>query len=133
VQTLSVVVTTPPSSYLTITAIDFIKGAIEAGIDVVGIFFYQDGVLNASANLSIPNDEFQTANEWQKLHTIHNMSLHVCISACEMRGLTDEIDVDGNSPSGNNDQQSNINQYFTVSGLGELVELTSKSQRMVQF
>jgi len=133
VQTLSVVITTPPSSYLTITAIDFIKNAIEAGISVVGVFFYQDGVLNSSANLSMPNDEFQTPNEWRKLHTMHNISLHVCISACEKRGLTDDIEINDISFKSNNQQQSNISQYFTVSGLGELVELTSKSQRTVQF
>ena len=128
-QTLSVVITTPPCSYLTITAIDYINHAIKAGVNVVGVFFYQDGVLNASANIAIANDEYQTHKHWQKLNTEHGVNLHVCITACEKRGLSDDIDDTVNTEV----TQSNISQYFTVSGLGELVELTAKSKRMVQF
>lgn len=124
-QTLSVVITTPPSSYLTITAIDYINSAIKAGVDIVGVFFYQGGVLNASANISIPNDEYQTHKQWQKLNQEYGINLHVCITACEKRGLSDDI----NSKT----MLSNISADFTISGLGELVELTAKSQRMVQF
>jgi tRNA 2-thiouridine synthesizing protein D len=127
VRTLSVVITTPPSSYLTITAIDYITHAINADVDVVGVFFYQDGVLNASANISIPNDEYQTHKQWQSLNQDHGIDLHVCITACEKRGLSDDL-ADSSSES-----QSNISQYFTVSGLGELVELTAKADKMVQF
>lgn len=138
-QTLSVVITTPPSSYLTITAIDYINNAIKAGVSVVGVFFYQDGVLNASANIAIPNDEYQIHKQWQKLKEDHQVNLHVCITACEKRGLSDDIDgeLTNNASlsaiSKSNISQSNISQYFTVSGLGELVELTAKSDRMVQF
>jgi tRNA 2-thiouridine synthesizing protein D len=137
VQTLSVVITTPPSSYLTITAIDYINAAIKAGVNVVGVFFYQDGVLNASANISIPNDEYQTHKQWEVLCKEHNIDLHVCITACEKRGLSDDINNNiGNDIESeiNNDlANTNISENFTVSGLGELVELTAKSERMVQF
>jgi tRNA 2-thiouridine synthesizing protein D len=134
VQTLSIVITTPPSSYLTITAIDYINNAIKAGVDIVGVFFYQDGVLNASANITIANDEYQTHRQWQKLHEDNKINLHVCITACEKRGLSDDIGSELNNDSSlPNINQSNISQHFTVSGLGELVELTAKSNRMVQF
>jgi len=125
VQTLSVVITTPPSSYLTITAIDYIHSAINAGVSIVGVFFYQSGVLNASANISIPHDEYQTHTAWEKLKKEHSIKLHVCITACEKRGLSDELE--------NKSTSSNISDNFIVSGLGELVELTSQSQRIVQF
>lgn len=133
-QTLSIIVTTPPASYLTITAIDYIDQAIEAGIDIVGVFFYQDGVLNAGANIAIPNDEYQTHKQWQRLKTEHDISLHVCITACEKRGLSDDI-TDNNTEQQltNSPSKSNISEYFTISGLGELVELSAKSQRVVQF
>ncbi|WP_426370425.1 sulfurtransferase complex subunit TusD [Pseudocolwellia sp. HL-MZ7] len=128
-RSLSVVITTPPSSYLTITAIDYINCAIDAGIDVVGVFFYQDGVLNASANISIPNDEYQTHKKWQTLNEKHAINLHVCITACEKRGLSDDL---ASEPNGQI-SLSNISQYFTVSGLGELVELTARADKVVQF
>lgn len=122
-KTLAIIVTTPPNSNLTTTAIELIKNAIENNVSVIGVFFYQDGVLNAAKHLSIPSDEFQTLKQWQQLTSEHNVPLHLCISAAEKRGLTDEL---------SSNELSNIDKLFTVSGLGELVELTSKAQRVVQ-
>lgn len=122
-NTLALVVTTPPNSNLTTTAINLIKSAVDKGVTIVGVFFYQDGVLNAAKHLSIPNDEYQTLQHWQQLNSDYDVPLYLCITAAEKRGLTDEF--------GNN-ERSNIDKAFTVSGLGELVELTSKAQRVVQ-
>ena len=122
-NTLALVVTTPPNSNLTVTAINIVQAAINRNITVVGVFFYQDGVLNAAKHLSIPSDEYQTLSHWQQLNSEHNVPLYLCITAAEKRGLTDEL--------GNN-ENSNIDKAFTVSGLGELVELTSKAERVVQ-
>lgn len=122
-NTLALVVTTPPNSNLTATAINIVKAALANNIELVGVFFYQDGVLNCAKNLSLPNDEFQTLNQWQRLNSQFNVPLYLCITAAEKRGLTDEL---------SNQTQGNIDQAFTVSGLGELVELTSKAARVVQ-
>jgi tRNA 2-thiouridine synthesizing protein D len=120
---LALVVTTPPNSNLTTTAINLVKAALNSGVSIVGVFFYQDGVLNAAKYLSIPSDEFQTLAQWQQLNSEYNVPLYLCISAAEKRGLSDEL---------NNHESSNIDSAFTVSGLGELVELTSKAERVVQ-
>jgi tRNA 2-thiouridine synthesizing protein D len=120
---LALVVTTPPNSNLTTTAINLVKAARDSGVSIIGVFFYQDGVLNAAKYLSIPSDEFQTLAQWQQLNSEYNVPLYLCISAAEKRGLSDEL---------NNHESSNIDSAFTVSGLGELVELTSKAERVVQ-
>ena len=122
-NSLALVVTTPPNSNLTTTAINLVRAAINNGVSVLGVFFYQDGVLNAAKNLSIPSDEFQTLSQWQQLNSKYNVPLFLCITAAEKRGLTDEL---------TNNELSNIHQAFTVSGLGELVELTSNADRVVQ-
>ncbi|SEL12109.1 tRNA 2-thiouridine synthesizing protein D [Colwellia chukchiensis] len=122
-NTLALVVTTPPNSNLTTTAINLIKSALASGVEVIGVFFYQDGVLNAAKHLSIPSDEYQSLAHWQQLNHDHHIPLHLCITAAEKRGLSDEHGEHA---------QSTIAQSFTVSGLGELVELTSKAQRVVQ-
>ena len=122
-NTLAVVVTTPPSNNLTTTAINLIRAALDSGISIIGVFFYQDGALNAAKHLSIPSDEFQTLTQWQQLNSEYNVPLYLCITAAEKRGLSDEL---------NNHESSNIDSSFTVSGLGELVELTSKAKRVVQ-
>ena len=122
-NTLALVVTTPPNSNLTTTAINLVKTAVEKGVAIVGVFFYQDGVLNAAKHLSIPTDEYQTLQHWQQLNREFDVPLYLCVTAAEKRGLTDELGKHENS---------NIDQAFTVSGLGELVELTCKAERVVQ-
>jgi tRNA 2-thiouridine synthesizing protein D len=120
VQTLAVMITTPPYSNITATAIDYIESALQLGIKVVGVFFYQAGVLNANNFVILPNDEFQALDKWQALHHKYNVPLHLCYSAAEKHGLTDEMLLNNVAPD------------FTVSGLGELVELSCSADRVVQ-
>jgi len=121
-KTLAVVITTPPYSHLTITALTYVEAALVAGIKVIGVFFYQGGVLHANKNISIASDEYQAIAHWQRLQQQYQLPLHVCITAAEKRGIVcDSID---------NEQ---VNETFTISGLGELVELTTKASRLVQF
>lgn len=117
---LAVVVTTPPYSNLSVTALDYIETALKSGIELVGVFFYQDGVIHANQHANIASDEFQCIQQWQTLHQAFKLPLHLCITAAEKRGLTDE-------------ELNNIHPIFTVSGLGELVELVNKADRLVQF
>ena len=113
-------VTTPPFSNLTVTAIDYIKAAINTGIEITGVFFYQDGVSNANKQVSIASDEFQAINHWQELHDKYDLKLHLCYTAAEKRGMNDENSKDL------------LHDFFIVSGLGELVELTTQADRVVQ-
>jgi len=126
VRKLAVVVTTPPYDNLTTTALHIIKAAIANRTTVIGVFFYQMGVLNAAKNLAIASDDFQTSNEWQQLAVEHNVPLHLCSTAAEKHGLMLE-----QSPQ-NTNELALINSHFTLSGLGELVELSSKADRVVQ-
>ncbi|MBU2871463.1 sulfurtransferase complex subunit TusD [Colwellia sp. E2M01] len=119
-KTLAVVVTTPPYSPLTITAINYLEAALATGVNVIGVFFYQDGVMHANKHINIASDEYQAIKQWQNLHTRYQLPLHICITAAEKRGITC-------------DDNAQINAGFTVSGLGELVELTTKASRVVQF
>lgn len=117
---LAVIVTSSPSDNLTVTAIEIITAALSQDINVIGVFFYQNGVINANKNIQIPSDEFQTLQAWRLLHQQTNIPLHLCITAGEKRGLVCE------------GENINIDEVFTVSGLGELVELTTKADRVVQ-
>jgi tRNA 2-thiouridine synthesizing protein D len=122
VKTLAVVITTPPYSHLTITALNYVEAALDLGVEVIGVFFYQDGVMHANKDISIASDEYQAIAQWQRLHQTYQLPLHICITAAEKRGIACES-IDNEK----------INEAFTVSGLGELVELTTKASRLVQF
>jgi len=123
VKKLAFVITTPPSSNLTATAINMITAAIKMNLNVIGVFFYQSGVLNGSEHLALPNDEYQAHLEWQKLHNDFELPLHLCATAAEKHGLTDDI---------NDQKMTNINNAFTLSGLGELVELNVNADHLIQ-
>lgn len=116
----AVVVTSPAHSNFTATAIDFVNAIITSKHELVGVFFYQDGVLNANKHTSIPSDEYQSCAKWASLNKEHDISLHLCITAAEKRGLSDESEL------------NTIDEHFTISGLGELVELTSICDRVIQ-
>lgn len=120
VNKLAVIITTPPYSNLSVTALNYVEAALQSGIDLIGVFFYQDGVLHANANIKIASDEFQAISHWQKLHQDYSLPLHLCITAAEKRGISDDNDRD-------------IHPIFTISGLGELVELSAIADRTVQF
>jgi len=100
-----------------------VTAAFRMNINVVGVFFYQGGVLNGSQHLALPNDEYQSYKQWQQLHHDFNLPLHLCATAAEKHGLSDDFDEQ---------KSSNINEAFTLSGLGELVELNVKADRLIQ-
>lgn len=120
VKKLAVVVTTPPYSNLSVTALDYVETALKSGVELIGVFFYQDGVIHANQQSQIASDEFQCIKQWQSLHQTFQLPLHLCVTAAEKRGLSDE-------------NPNNIDPIFTISGLGELVELVNKADRLVQF
>ena len=113
-------ITTPPYSNLSVSALDYIEAALKSGVELIGVFFYQDGVMHANKNIQIASDEFQAINHWQQLYQQYKLPLHLCITAAEKRGMNDE-------------NRQSIHSIFTVSGLGELVELSTTADRMVQF
>jgi|ETNmetMinimDraft_8_1059916.scaffolds.fasta_scaffold02739_2 tRNA 2-thiouridine synthesizing protein D len=121
VKKIAVIITTPPFSNLTVTALNYIETALNTGVEIIGVFFYQDAVLNASSHIRLANDEYQTTQQWLKLHNKYQLPLHLCVTAAEKRGLTDcnSVQLIANS--------------FTISGLGELVELNNKADTVVQF
>lgn len=118
---LAIMVTTPPHNNNTATALAFAEAALNNNnVELLGIFFYQNGVTNASEWLSMPNDELQAILAWKKLHQQYQIPLHLCITAAEKRGLTDD------------ENACLIAPCFTISGLGELVSLTAQADKMVQ-
>nr|WP_252738808.1 sulfurtransferase complex subunit TusD [Colwellia sp. D2M02] len=122
---MAVLITTPPYSNLTVTAIDYIEAALRLNVNIVGVFFYQDGALHANSNIHIASDEYQAVAKLTQLHQEFGLALHLCITAAEKRGIACDALSEGSA--------ININPIFTVSGLGELVSLTTNSTRLVQF
>lgn len=121
--TFALIVSTPPTDNKTSTALKFAQTLVTQGHSITGVFFYQDGVINANHLVQTPSDELNLMSAWQEFNKESGTPLYLCITAAERRGLTDSLD---------NDLNPNVAENFTISGLGELVVLTSQADKVVQ-
>ncbi len=99
------------------SAWNFANAAIAEGHEVKRVFFYHDGVYNASRLTEPPQDDRHIVNRWSRLNEQHDVDLVVCVAAALRRGITDEVLAPG----------------FRISGLGQLVDGSIKSDRTVTF
>jgi len=119
----ALVITTKPTDPKTITSLNIAHSIVEQQHELLGVFFYQEGVLNASKYLCVPNDEFQTPLKWQEFSQKTGITLHLCSTAAEKHGLIEETELE---------DFEHISPAFQISGLGQLVELTTSAERVIQ-
>ncbi|WP_318389062.1 sulfurtransferase complex subunit TusD [Enterobacter sp.] len=110
------------------SALQFARALLNAGHELISVFFYREGVYNANQLTAPASDEFDVVRAWQQLHTDHGVALEICVAAALRRGVTDETEA----------QQlglpcANLQPGFTLSGLGALAQAALTCDRMVQF
>ncbi|WP_105902906.1 sulfurtransferase complex subunit TusD [Vibrio gangliei] len=109
-------------------AYQFACALIEKGHQLVSVFFYQDGVHNASSLVLPANDEFDLTKAWQQLSQQHHVRLESCVAASLRRGI-----VDANEANTHALDASNTAKGFELAGLGGLAEALLTQDRVVQF
>lgn len=118
----------PYSSQASYSAYQFAVATLNQGHHLHRIFFYQDGVHNATNLAAPPQDEFNLQHAWQRLAQDNNLDLVVCIAAALRRGILDDGEAKRyDKPS------YNLAPEFTISGLGQLVEAAAISDRLISF
>lgn len=110
------------------TAYQFVKAALEKGHEIFRVFFYHDGVNNATRLTTPPQDDRNVVNRWSELAEKHNLDLVVCVAAAQRRGIVDEGEMKRNGKDADN-----IAPGFRISGLGQLIEAGIQSDRLVVF
>ena len=95
----------------------FCRAALAGGHQIQRVFFYHDGVNNATRLTEPPQDDRHIVNRWSALAAEHKVDLVVCVAAALRRGINDEVLAPG----------------FRISGLGQLVDSAIKTDRMVVF
>jgi tRNA 2-thiouridine synthesizing protein D len=98
------------------------------GHSIKRVFFFDDGTYNGSSQAIFPQDETDRLQPWLDLSQQHSVELILCISSAIRRGLLDDTEAQRYDKSG-----SGIHSAFTVSGLGQLVDATAHSDRLVTF
>ncbi|MDQ7730186.1 sulfurtransferase complex subunit TusD [Halomonas sp. SpR8] len=118
----------PYSSPAPHSALRFAHAIITRGHQLAGVFFYHDGVHNASSLMAPPQDELNLREAWLELHQYHDVALDVCIAAALRRGLMSESEALRHGK-----QAFNIVSPFELTGLGQLLELQHRSDRFITF
>ncbi|WP_318366970.1 sulfurtransferase complex subunit TusD [Enterobacter sp.] len=110
------------------SALQFARALLNAGHELISVFFYREGVYNANQLTAPASDEFDVVRAWQQLHTDHGVALEICVAAALRRGVTDETEAQQLGLAG-----ANLQPGFTLSGLGALAQAALTCDRMVQF
>ena len=110
------------------TAYQFTRAALDAGHEVLRVFFYHDGVNNGTTYTTPPQDDRHIVNRWSGLAKDHDIDLVVCVAAAQRRGIIDADEAKRNGKEGNN-----LADGFRISGLGQLIELGIQADRLMTF
>jgi tRNA 2-thiouridine synthesizing protein D len=106
----------------------FTKAALEKGHEIFRVFFYHDGVNNASRLTTPPQDDRNIVERWAELAKQYDLDMVVCVAAAQRRGIVDDGEAQRNGKDA-----TNIQERFRISGLGQLVEAAIQSDRLVVF
>ena len=109
-------------------ALLFAQAALAGGHEIVRLFFYQDGVHSASANVVTPQDEQDLPAQWRDFIAQHQLDGVVCIAAALRRGvLNDEEAQRYQRPA------ANLHTGWELSGLGQLHDAAQTADRVMCF
>lgn len=98
------------------SAYNFIVAALEKDHEITGVFFYNDGVINSTKLMDPPQDDRHIGKRWTELGE-KGIDLIVCIAAAKRRGINKDV----------------IAPNFRIAGLGQLVDMAIKSDRLITF
>lgn len=118
----------PYASQAALSALHFCNAALAAGHRIHRLFFFQDGVHNASALIVPPQDEFHIPRAWHELIQQHGIDAIVCASSALKRGV-----LNAEEAARYEKTAGNLLDGFTIGGLGQLVESINSSDRVLNF
>lgn len=110
------------------TAYNFAVEAIQQGHRVLRVFFYHDGVYNATRLAAPPQDETDIPQRWSTLAADYEIDLVVCVAAAIRRGVLDQ-----NEAKRYEKDAHNLADNFTIAGLGQLIDAGLNSDHVITF
>ncbi|HZJ92763.1 MAG TPA: sulfurtransferase complex subunit TusD [Thiopseudomonas sp.] len=109
-------------------ALRFAQSVLASGHEIVRVFFYQDGVLTASNNIVVAQDQQDIAQQWQAFITEHQLDAVVCIAAALRRGVLDQAEAQRYQRDA-----VNLAEGYQLSGLGQLHDGLQQADRFISF
>lgn len=109
-------------------ALRFAQAALDGGHEIARLFFYQEGVHSAAANVVSPQDELNLAGEWREFVQQHRLDAVVCIAAALRRGV-----LNAEEARRYDKPAANLEAPWELSGLGQLHEAAQMADLLVCF
>jgi len=123
-----VIFAAPYSAESAATALRFAQSLIEQGHELYRLFFFGDGVHNASKLTVVAQDEINLQQQWSKLIEEHDIDSVICVSSALRRGVLDQTEADRHELG-----TASAYESSEVAGLGQLVDAALYSDRVVNF
>ncbi|KRB01834.1 sulfurtransferase [Pseudomonas sp. Root68] len=109
-------------------ALLFAQAALAGRHEIVRLFFYQDGVYNASASVVTPQDELDLPRQWHAFVSDHQLDGVVCIAAALRRGVLNEEEARRYQR-----EAVAVGAPWELSGLGQLHDAAQDADRLICF
>ena len=109
-------------------ALLFAQAALAGGHEIVRLFFYQDGVYNASSSVVTPQDEQDVPKQWCAFVSEHQLDGVVCIAAALRRGVLNEEEARRYQR-----EAVAVDAPWELSGLGQLHDAVQDADRLICF
>ena len=109
-------------------ALLFAQAALAGGHEIVRLFFYQDGVYNASSSVVTPQDEQDVPKQWRTFVSEHQLDGVVCIAAALRRGVLNEEEARRYQR-----EAIAVDAPWELSGLGQLHDAVQDADRLICF
>ncbi|MBT7227852.1 MAG: sulfurtransferase complex subunit TusD [Gammaproteobacteria bacterium] len=123
-----VIYAAPYSSEAAHSALRFARSVIDQGHELYRLFFFGDGVHNASQLAVVAQDENNLQQQWNDLIEKHGIDSVICVSSALRRGVLNQTEA-------NRHDLGTASAYTSseVAGLGQLVDAAIHSDRLVNF
>ncbi|MFT7472523.1 MAG: tRNA 2-thiouridine synthesizing protein D [Kiritimatiellia bacterium] len=123
-----VIYAAPYSTESAATALRFAESLIQQGHVLYRLFFFGDGVHNASKLTVVAQDEINLQLQWSKLIEEHDIDSVICVSSALRRGVLDQTEADRHELG-----TASAYESSEVGGLGQLIDAALHSDRVVNF
>lgn len=123
-----VIYAAPYSSEAASSALRFAQSVLEQDHEIYRLFFFGDGVHNASQLAVVAQDETNLQQQWDNLIQRHEIDSVICVSSALRRGVLNEAEADRH-------RRGSASAFASseIAGLGQLVDATLHSDRVVSF
>jgi tRNA 2-thiouridine synthesizing protein D len=111
------ILTPPEAGDANARAAAFARTLLAAGHELACAFFHDSAVLTGLDRCEAPQDEEDTRAAWTGLARDHGVKLVACVASAARHGV----------------DESRLGEGFAIGGLGELVDASHSSDRVLTF